>query len=91
MVDFDGDNLHGTPILSQLRPKVTSHIVNYADDFVTRCHRKTAEAQAQEGKDEWTSSKKSVGDTVFVRLQTEDIHCVRDKQGNSYLLGILGP
>jgi hypothetical protein len=58
VVDFDGNNLHGTPILSQLRPKVTSHIVNYADDFVTRCHRKTAEAQAQEGKDEWKSSKK---------------------------------
>lgn len=50
MIDFDGNDLHGIPILSQLRPKVTSHIVNYAEDFVILCHRKTTEAQAQTAK-----------------------------------------
>jgi hypothetical protein len=47
VIDFDGNDLHGIPISSQLRPKVTSRIVNYADDFVILCHRKAAGAQAQ--------------------------------------------
>jgi hypothetical protein len=33
VIDCDGNDLHGIPILSQLRPKVTSHIVNYAEDL----------------------------------------------------------
>jgi hypothetical protein len=79
VIDFDENDLHGIPILSQLRPKVTSYIVNYAEDFVTLCHRKTAQAQVQTAKMR-TSSKKLVGDTVFVGLQAEDIHRVRDKR-----------
>jgi len=43
VVGFDGNDLHGIPFLSQLRPKVTSHIVNYANSFVILCHRKTAQ------------------------------------------------
>ena len=34
VIDFDGNDLHEIPHLIQLRPKVTSHIVNYSEDFV---------------------------------------------------------
>lgn len=70
MIDVDGNDLHGIPILSQLRPKVTSHIINYAEDFVILCNRKTAEAQAQTARIMNKLQQKSVG---VVRMDPRQI------------------
>jgi hypothetical protein len=47
VIDFDGNGLQwdflSYPSCDQ---RLQAHIVNYADDFVIFCHRKTAQAQA---------------------------------------------
>jgi hypothetical protein len=47
VIDFDGNGLQwdflSYPSCDQ---RLQAHIINYADDFVIFCHRKTAQAQA---------------------------------------------